>query len=85
MTVINNLEEKKNVDICRVDKSTLTDIRDIKINPNHSINMRIENVLQQIENPYLRMIDGVAVKFSYADESISLTERIKDYVKGKFG
>lgn len=85
MTELYELEQKKEVDIRCVDKSALTDINDIKINSQLPVNERIGSFLRQTANPYCQLIDGVAVKFTFSNEDVSLAEKIKGYVKGKFG
>ncbi len=76
-------EELKSVDIRTVDKSTLTDIRDVKINPNLPTSERIKSFLMQVSNPYCVIVDGVAVKMSFADTSETINDRMKKYFQSK--
>ncbi len=76
-------EELTSVDIRTVDKSTLTDIRDVKINPNLPAKDRIKSFLMQVSNPYCVIVDGVAVKMSFADTSETINDRMKKYFQSK--
>lgn len=80
---MNLCEEMKNVDIRTVDKSTLTDIKDIKINTNKPIRDRILDFIKQANNPYCIMVDGIAVKMSFSDSNETMNDRIKTYFMNK--
>ena len=84
MIEISELKQKKYEDIRSVDKSELTDIKDIEINLQLPVNERIENFLQQTANPYCQIIDGVIVKFTFSEDSVSLAEKVEGYIKSKF-
>lgn len=76
-------EEMKNIDIRTVDKSTLTDLKDIKINTNKPICDRLMDFIKQVNNPYCIIVDGIAVKMSFSDTSETMNDRIKTYFMNK--
>ena len=69
------LEEMKNVDVRSVDRDSLVDIADIKVDPSLSREERIADYLSQIKNPYLFICNGVVVKLSFADTTHTLIAR----------
>ena len=69
----------REVDIRTVDKSTLTNIKEIKIDTNQSVKKRVESYIRQVSNPYCVLVDGVAVKLSYSDAGEALSDRLKAY------
>ena len=79
-----NLDEKmKNVDIRTVDKSTLTDIRDIKINTKKPVQERIKSYIEQVKNPYCLIVDGMVVKMTFANTEKTMNDRVKEYFQNK--
>ena len=77
------LEKMKMVDIRTVDKTSLSDIKDIKINGRLPVRERIMQYLEQTKNPYCQIINGVAVKYSFSNENVGLTEKLKGYIQEK--
>lgn len=84
MREIKEIEKMKAVDIRTVDKSSLNDIKDIRINSKLPVEKRIADFVQQAANPYCQIINGVAVKYTFSNEEVGLTEILKGYIKGKF-
>lgn len=76
-------EELKNIDIRTVDKSGLTDIKDVHIDKSTPVEMRIKSFLNQVANPYCLIIDGVIVKNSFSDTGESMNDVLKRYFQGK--
>ena len=76
-------EKMKNVDIRTVDKSTLTDIRDIKINTTKPVQERIKSYIEQVKNPYCLIVDGMVVKMTFANTEKTMNDRIKEYFQNK--
>lgn len=85
MREIGDIEKLKAVDIRTVDKSSLSDIRDIRINSKLPVKERIADFMRQTDNPYCQIINGVAVKYTFSNEDVGLTEKLKGYIKEKFG
>lgn len=84
MREIQEIEKLKAVDIRTVDKSLLSNIKDIQINSKLPVEERIADFVQQTANPYCQIINGVAVKFIFSNEDVGLTEKLKGYIKEKF-
>lgn len=80
---MNLYEKMKNVDIRTVDKSTLTDIRDIKINTTKPVQERIKSYIEQVKNPYCLIVDGMVVKMTFANTEKTMNDRIKEYFQNK--
>lgn len=71
-----------NTDIRTVDRDTLIDIKNVKIDPGLSKQERIKSFVNQIGNPYCYLDGDVVVGISYADTDVSLEERLKSYACG---
>lgn len=85
MREIRDIERLKSVDVRTVDKSSLSDIKDIQINGKLPVKERIADFMKQAENPYCQLINGVADKYTFSNEDVGLTEKLKGYIKEKFG
>ena len=75
------VEEMKAVDIRTVDKDTLVDIRDVKIDRSLSKEERIRSFVEQVKNPYCFKCGDVAVKMVFADTDVSLEDRLEHYLR----
>ena len=84
MKEIKEIEKMKAVDIRTVDKSSLNNIKDIRINSKMTVEERIADFIRQTTNPYCQIINGVAVKYTFSNEEVGLTEKLKGYIKDKF-
>lgn len=69
-------------DIRTVDRDSLVDIRNVKIDPGLSKQDRIKSFVSQIGNPYCYRDGDVVVGISYANTDISLEDRLKSYANG---
>lgn len=67
------------MDLRTVDRSKLKDINDVVIDTTKPCEERIRSYVEQIENPYCYLDNGVVVGIVYADTQISLHERLKSY------
>lgn len=74
------LEEMKNMDIRTVDRDSLVDIRDVKIDTSLPISERIKSYVQQIKNPYMFKVGDVVVRVSYKENAPTLQELFCDMV-----
>lgn len=79
------LNRLKSVDVRTVDKSSLTNIKDISVNTNIDTQKRILQFIEKTQNPYCLMINGIAVKFAFAESGCGLEECVRGYLKGKLG
>lgn len=85
MMTLQKLNELKSVDVRTVEKDALTDIKDIAVGACADRQRRMLRFLDAVTNPYCLSINGLAVKFSFTDDSCGLEERLKGYLKGKIG
>ena len=69
-------------DIRTVDRESLVDIRNVKIDPALTKQERIKSYVSQIGNPYCYRDGDVVVGISYANTNVSLEERLKSYACG---
>lgn len=76
---ITYLEEMKNVDIQSVQKDSLADLNDVKIDASLERPERISSFLSQINNPYCFICDGVIVKVSFTETEDTLEEKLNRY------
>lgn len=76
-----DLEEMKNIDIRTVDRDSLVDINDVKIDMNLPREERIIEFIRQIKNPYCYRCGKVVVKISFADTEVTLEDRLISYLK----
>lgn len=76
------LEKMRNVDIRTVDKSTLVDIKDVKIDESLPLKERMLDYLRQIKNPYCYLCNGMVVKASFSGK-MTLEECIARYCQSK--
>jgi len=70
-------------DIRDVDRSTLVDIRDVKVNTALPKRERILDFIRQIGNPYCYRHGKYVVKVSFSDTGISLEDRLEAYIRTK--
>ena len=75
------VEEMKAVDIRTVDKDTLVDIRDVKIDRSLPKEDRIRSFVEQVKNPYCFKCGDVAVKMVFADTDVTLEDRMEHYLR----
>lgn len=76
-------EKLRNVDIKTVDKSALTDIKDIRINTGASVETRIKSFIEQVENPYCMIVEGIVVKLSFSNTEETMGDKLKRYFQSK--
>ena len=65
MTSSELLSEMRNTDIRTVNRDTLTDIRDVKINPSFTAEEKAVEYLKQIKNPYCYKHGKYVIKITY--------------------
>ena len=77
---IETIETMKNVDIRTVDKASLVDIKDVKINPSAAREEKTAEYLRQIKNPYCFLCNGYAVKLQFADSGKTFEDCLTEYI-----
>lgn len=75
-----NLSKDAVLDVKSVDRSTLRDIRGVKIDTTLPRQERVKSYVEQIGNPYCYLDGDIVVSIGYADTSVSLQDRLKSYV-----
>ena len=73
------LKELEDVDIQSVQRDSLVDIKNVKIDTSLEGAERISDFLAQIKNPYCFVCDGVIVKIRFADTEDTLEEKLNAY------
>lgn len=76
-----NFEQMKQVDIQSIDRDSLVDINDIRIDTKLPREQRLTEFVRQIGNPYCYRCGKVVVKVSFADTDATLEERLEHYLK----
>ena len=71
------LRAMSEVDIRTVDRSTLVDAENVKINTELSTEERIADYIRQIKNPYCYLYKGMVVKISFSGKR-KLEDCMKD-------
>lgn len=76
-----DFEQMKQVDIQSIDRDSLVDINDIKIDTKLPREQRLTEFVRQIGNPYCYRCGKVVVKVSFADTDATLEDRLEHYLK----
>jgi len=77
---LEQLQEMKNIDVRSVDRETLTDINDIKINPNKPVEEKMADYINQIKNPYCFKCDDYVIKLEFAKTQRSIEDCFCEYI-----
>ena len=75
------VEEMKAVDIRTVDRETLVDIRDVKIDRLLPLEERVRSFVEQIKNPYCFRCGDTVVKTSFLDTDVTLEDCVESYLR----
>ena len=75
------VEEMKAVDIRTVDRDTLVDIRDVKIDRSLPLEERVRSFVEQIKNPYCFRCGDALVKTSFLDTDVTLEDCVESYLR----
>ena len=74
------LAQMKEVDIHMVDRESLVDIREVKVDGKMPRGQRFEDFLRQIRNPYCYRCGKIVVKVSFSDTDATLENRLEHYL-----
>ena len=77
------LEQLQAVDVRTVDRSTLRDIRDVKVNTDLPKQERILDFMRQIGNPYCYRHGKYVVKVSFTETDVTLEDILLSYIRSK--
>lgn len=69
------------MDIREADPGKLSDILQIKIDPDLSDAEKKKEFIRQIGNPYLYRQGEYVVKLSFAETDVTLTDRLIEYIE----
>lgn len=73
------LEQMRNIDITKVDHSILTDIHNIHIDNYLPPDQRMQNYLEQINNPYCFLCGNTPVRIRFVSDIKNLKQSLCDY------
>lgn len=76
-----DLQKMKQMDIGTVDRDSLVDIKDVKVDRTLPRGQRFADFLRQIGNPYCYRCGKAVVKVSFADTDATLEDRLEHYLK----
>ena len=74
------LQELKRVNIKEVNPDELVDISEIEIDMKQSVQKRVKEYVEQVDNPYLVRVGEYVVKIGYSDCKETLNDRMKQYI-----
>ena len=77
------VEEMKAVDIRTVDRDTLVDIRDVKIDRSLPLEEHVRSFVEQIKNPYCFRCGDAVVKTSFLDTDVTLEDCVESYLRNE--
>lgn len=69
-----NLKKMRDVDIRTVDKSSLSELRDIKIKKNAENQLDVEDLYSQTNNFYCYRVGEIVVAFDYMNNGRSVND-----------
>lgn len=78
------IQAMQNVDIRTVDRDSLRDIRDVRIDTELPKQERVMDFIRQIGNPYCYRHGKYVVKVSFADTDVTLEDRLLAYLRSKY-
>ena len=74
------LQQMQNVDITQVDRSTLVDIRNIRIDSSLPVAKKMQSYFEQVVNPYCFLFGDTPVKIRFVAEDRTLKQSLRDYI-----
>ena len=80
---LEELKAMQAVDVRTVDRSTLRDNRDVKVNTDLPKQGRILDFMRQIGNPYCYRHGKYVVKVSFTETDVTLEDILLSYIRSK--
>ena len=80
---LEQLKAMQAVDVRTVDRSTLRDIRDVKVNTDLPKQERILDFMRQIGNPYCYRHGKYVVMVSFTETDVTLEYILLSYIRSK--
>ena len=75
------VSEMQQVDIRKVNREDLVDIRDVEVDRSLPREERIRDFVEKIKNPYCFKCGDVIVKTSFADSGATLEGQMESYLR----
>lgn len=75
-----NVEEMKRIDVTKVNRADLVDVKDVSINRFLNQERQINDFVSQIKNPYCYKYGDFIVKIGFENTEVTLTDRLKELV-----
>lgn len=79
---IEQLEEMRKVDVQCVDRNSLVDLQEIRIDQSLPKEQKIKDFVTKIKNPYCFMVGNVVVKVAFNPEGLSFEEQFEKMLLG---
>ncbi len=76
-----DLDAMRAVELETVDRDTLRDIQDVKVNMELPKEERIVDYIRQIGNPYCYRYGKYTIKVSFSDTDVTLEDRLLSYFR----
>ena len=80
---LEQLKAMQEVDVRTVDRATLRDIRDVRVNTDLPKQERMLDFMRQIGNPYCYRHGKYVVKISFSDTNVTLEDILLSYIRSK--
>ena len=75
------LYELSKINIEDVDRESLHELTEVKIDPNADVTERVEAFFNQIGNPYCFLVNGTPVQILFANHNKTLDDCLYNYLK----
>ena len=75
------LQKMRDLDITKIDREDLADIRDVKIDSSLPEDEKLERYINEIVNPFCFRYGDTPVKIRFVSESRALKKSLSDYFK----
>ena len=75
------VEEMKSVDVRTVDRDSLVDVTQVRIDEGLTKEERLKEFVRQVGNPYCFRVGSIVVKNVYSGDGVSLRERFEQFAK----
>ena len=82
MITSEQLAEMQEMDITKIDRNTLVNVEDIKIDPSLSEDEKMISYLEQVKNPYCFLVGDTPVRVRFNPNGKLLEKALGDYFIG---
>lgn len=73
------LEEMKSIDITKIDRQTLIDINDIRVDSSLPTEQKMQCYIKQVKNPYCFLCDDTPIRIRFVTEKRTLKKSLGNY------